>query len=171
MTADSAARTATVDAEMIRGMTWDAVIYTLTRPLAVIAYTALIAAFVVNAIVLGVLGGADQEQTTTLTWTMVAIAALIVASIIFTRASTRRAISTTMPSGSVVRVELGDASIKMVSKSGVSDVAYSTFRSVHVGRYAALLRLRGTSVVTVVPRILLSDDDVVRLKSRVKSTN
>ncbi|MCC2029398.1 hypothetical protein KEC56_07685 [Microbacterium sp. YMB-B2] len=166
MTADSPARTAVVDAEMIRAMTTDAVIYTLTRPLAVIAYAALIAAFVVNAIVLGMVGG-DQEQTTTLTWTMLAIAALIVASILFTRASTRRAISTTMPPGSVVRVEVGEESLKAVSKAGASEIRYATFRSVHVGRHAALLRLRGTSVVTVLPRAVLSDEDVALLKSRI----
>jgi hypothetical protein len=112
-------------------------------------------------------GGFDQDLTTTAVWTMVAIAALIVASIVFTRASSRRAISTATPSGSVVRVELGDEKITMVSKSGVSDVAYSTFRSVHVGRHAALLRLRGSSVVTVMPRALLNDADVALLKSKI----
>ncbi len=148
-------------------MTWDTVIYTLTRPLAVIAYTALVAAFIVNAVVLSMIGGADPEQATTLTWTMFAIAALIVASIIFTRASTRRALSAAMPSGSAVRVELEPESIRMIAKNGVSDVTYATFRSVRVGAHAVVLRLRGSSVVTVIPRSLLSDADVALLKSKI----
>lgn len=148
-------------------MTWDATIYIVTRPLAVIAYTALIAAFIINAIVLSMIGGADEDQTTNLSWTLVAIAALVIASIIFTRASTRRAITSAMPSGSRARVELGDESIRMFAENGVSDMAYSTFRAIRVGRHAAILQLRGASVVTAIPRTLLSDADVALLKSRI----
>lgn len=148
-------------------MTWDATIYIVTRPLAVVAYTALIAAFIVNAIVLSMIGGADEEQTANLSWTLVAIAALLIASIIFTRASTRRAITAAMPSGSRARVELGDESIRLFAENGVSDMAYSTFRAVRVGRHAAILQLRGASVVTAIPRSLLSDADVALLKSRI----
>jgi hypothetical protein len=36
-----------------------------------------------------------------------------------------------------------------------------------VGRHAALLRLRGSSVVTVMPRALLNDADVALLKSKI----
>ncbi|GEK87344.1 YcxB family protein [Microbacterium aerolatum] len=167
MTNGSSSRSLVVDAELLRGMTWDTVIYTLTRPLAVIAYAALVAAFILNAVVLSMIGGADPEQTTTLTWTMIAIAALVVASIIFTRASTRRALSAAMPSGSAVRVELEPESVRMIAKNGVSDVAYSTFRSVRIGKHAAVLRLRGSSVVTVIPRSLLSDADIALLKSKI----
>lgn len=148
-------------------MTWDATIYTLTRPLAVIAYTALIAAFVVNAVVLGMIGGADEEQSATLTWTLVAIAALIVASIVFTRASARRAITTAMPSGSSVRAEVGEQAIELFSKRGVSRMPYATFRGVRVGRHAVILLLRGASIVTTVPRAALSDADITQLKSKI----
>ena len=148
-------------------MTWDATIYTLTRPLAVIAYTALIAAFIVNAIVLGIIGGADAEQSTTLTWTLVAIAALTVASIMFTRASARRAIATAMPSGSSVRAAVGEQAIELFSKRGVSRMPYSTFRAVRVGRHTVILMLRDTSIVTTVPRAALSDADIAQVKSRI----
>lgn len=148
-------------------MTWDATIYTLTRPLAVIAYTALIAAFVVNAIVLGMLGQADGAQSTNLTWTLVAIAALFVASIIFTRASARRAITAAMPSGSSVRAELGEQAIELFAKRGVSRMPYATFRAVRVGRHAVILLLRGASIVTTVPRAALSDADIATLKSKI----
>ncbi len=157
----------TVDPELVRGMTADATLYSLTRPLALIAYTALLAAFVLNAIVLSAIGGADEEQTTTLTWTLVAIAAFAVASIVFTRAQVRRAISAAMPSGSSVAVSVGEQTIRLFAKNGVSDMAYSTFRAVRVGRHAAILQLRGASVVTAVPRALLSDDDIARLKSKI----
>ncbi|MGM7672015.1 YcxB family protein [Microbacterium sp. A93] len=148
-------------------MTWDATIYTLTRPLAIIAYAALIAAFVVNAIVLSIIGGVDDEQTANLSWTLFAIAALIVASIIFTKASVKRAITTSMPAGTKAAVQLGDETIKMISKRGVSDMAYSTFRAIRVGKHAVILQLRGQSVITAVPRALLSDADVTQLKSRI----
>lgn len=156
-----------VDPELLRGMTGDATIYSLTRPLALIAYTALLAAFVLNAIVLSMVSGVDEEQTTTLTWTLVAIAAFAVASIVFTRAQVRRAITTAMPSGSSVGVSLGDETIKLFAKNGVSDMAYATFRAVRVGRHAAILQLRGASVVTAVPRALLSDADIALLKQKI----
>lgn len=148
-------------------MTRDAMIFTLTRPLAIIAYTALVAAFIVNAAVLAMISPADQEQRTSLTLTLVAIAALIVASIIFTRASTRRAISIAMPSGTAVRAEVRETSIVVASKRGVSDMPFTTFRTVRVGRHAVLLLLSGTSVVTAVPRTLLSDVDIAQLKSKI----
>lgn len=167
MTADSDSRFVVVDAELLRGMTWDATIFTLTRPLAVVAYTALIAAFIVNAIVLGMLSPAAEEQRTSLMFTLVAIAALIIASFLFTRASTRRAITAAMPSGTSVRATVGEESIVVASQRGVSDMRYSTFRTVRVGRHAVLLLLRGASVVTAVPRRLLSDADITRLKSKI----
>lgn len=156
-----------VDPELLRGMTLDATIYSLTRPLALIAYAALLAAFVLNAIVLSIVSGVDEEQTTTLTWTLVAIAAFAVASIVFTRAQVRRAIMTAMPSGSTVGVSLGDKTIKLFAKNGVSDMAYSTFRAVRIGRHAAILQLRGASIVTALPRALLSDADIAQLKSKI----
>lgn len=148
-------------------MSADATIYSLTRPLALIAYTALIAAFVLNAIVLSIVGGVDEEQTTTLTWTLVAIAAFAVASIVFTRAQVRRAITTAMPAGSTVGVTLGEETITLFAKNGVSVMAYSTFRAVRVGRHAVILLLRGASVVTAIPRALLSDEDIALLKSKI----
>lgn len=167
MTSDSAPRSVLVDLELLRNLTWDATVYTLTRPLAITAYVALTAAFIVNAIVLAMIGGVDEEQTTKLTWTLIAIAALIAASIIFTRASVRRAISTAMPAGTKVAVQLDDETIRMMSKRGVSEMPYSTFRSVRIGKHAAILQLRGESVVTAVPRSLLNDDDIALLKSRI----
>ncbi|WP_417508257.1 YcxB family protein [Microbacterium sp.] len=167
MTADSTSHSVVIDAELLRGMTRDATIFTLTRPLAIIAYTALIAAFIVNAALLGMISPADEEQRTSVTLTLVAIAALIVASIIFTRASNRRAISTAMPSGSSVRAEVHEESIVVASKRGVSDMPFTTFRTMRVGRHAVLLLLRGDSVVTAVPRVLLSDAGVAQLKSKI----
>lgn len=167
MTSESAPRSVLVDLELLRNLTWDATIYTLTRPLAIIAYVALIAAFIVNAIVLAMIGGVDEEQTTKLTWTLVAIAALIAASVIFTRASVKRAVSTALPTGTRVGVQLDEDTIRVMSKRGVSEMPFSTFRSVRIGTHAVLLQLRGQSVVTAVPRSLLSDADIALLKSRI----
>jgi len=167
VTTEPESRSVVIDAELLRGMTGDAMIFTLTRPLALIAYTALTAAFVVNAIVVGMLPPGAEEQRSDLVLTLLAIAALIVGSIMFTRASTRRAISTAMPPGTAVSVRVGEESIVLASKRGVSDMRYSTFRAARVGRHAVLLLLRGASVVTAVPRGLLGDEDIARLKSKI----
>src|SRR5690554_583177 len=103
-------------------MVTDATLYAVTRPLAVIAYAALLAALIVNIIVLTTVSSPDAERASTLAWTPVAIAALIVASIMFTRASVRRAITAAMPSGSQVRVRVNEQSLQLVAKRGVSDM-------------------------------------------------
>lgn len=167
MSSASAPRSIVVDQELIRGMSWDALIYTLTRPLSVIAYAALLAAFIVDAIVLSRVAGIDDDRAATLTWTLIAIAALAVASIVYTRASVRRVISTAMPSGSKVSAEVHDAGIRLIAAHGVSNMPYSTFRSLRVGRHAAILRLQTRSVITAVPRVLLADDDIAALRARI----
>lgn len=167
VTAESGSRSVVVDAELLRGVTRDATLFTLTRPLAIVAYTALVAAFIVNAAVLGMIAPDDDERRTSAALTLVAIAALIVASLVFTRASNRRAISTAMPSGTTVRAEVREKSIVVASKRGISDMPFTTFRTVRVGRHAVLLLLRGTSVVTAVPRILLSDAEIAQVKSKI----
>ncbi|WP_300265835.1 YcxB family protein [Microbacterium sp.] len=167
MTTDSPPRSIQVDAELHRGMVGDAVLYALTRPLAVIAYTALLAALIVNIVVLTITGGAGGARAVTLSWMPVAIVALMVASIMFTRASVRRAITTAMPSGTTVSVQVKEKSIQLIAERGVSDMPYTTFTAVRVGKNAALLRLRGESVVTAVPRALLSDEDIALIRSRI----
>ncbi len=148
-------------------MVTDATLYAVTRPLAVIAYAALLAALIVNIIVLTTVSSPDAERASTLAWTPVAIAALIVASIMFTRASVRRAITAAMPSGSQVRVRVNEQSLQLVAKRGVSDMPYATFKAMRVGRHAALLQLRGESAITAVPRALLSDADIAMLRSKI----
>lgn len=167
MTRDDIPDSILVDADLQRGMVGDATLYALTRPVAVIAYTALLAAFIVNVSVLSIVGDAGGERATTLAWMPVAILALIVASVLFTRASVRRAITTAMPTGTQVRLQVGDKSIRLVATHGVSNMTYSTFTAMRVGRYAVLLRLRGGSVITAIPRVLLSDADIALLRSKI----
>ncbi|WP_460785627.1 hypothetical protein [Microbacterium tumbae] len=163
----SVPRTIQVDAELQRGMTFDATVYVVTRPLAIIAYAALLAAFVVNALILPMIIAADPERATTASLTLLALVALIVGSLLFTRASARRAIVTAMPSGSVVRVSVGAERIEIVAKQGVSEVAYDAFSGFKLGRHAALLRVRGTTVVTAFPRALLDDADIAHLRASI----
>jgi hypothetical protein len=156
-----------IDAELQRGMVFDTTVYIATRPIALIAYTALSAALVINIIVLSITASAGQEISATSMCTVPAIAALIIATLLFSRASTRRAITTAMPSGSSVRVTVGDAKIQIIAKQGVSEIPYATFNGFKVGRHAALLRVRGTSVVTAIPRALLTDDDIALLRAKI----
>ncbi len=160
-------RTVLVDAELQRGMTFDATVYVVTRPLAIVAYTALVAALVVNAAILPTLLVVDEDRARTGIFTLIALAALIVGSILFTRASARRAITTSMPLGSKVRVSVGAEKIEIVAKQGVSDVSYDAFSGFKLGRHAALLRVRGTTVVTAFPRALLDEQDIAQLRSAI----
>lgn len=161
-------RSIPIDAELQRGMAFDATVYVVTRPLAIIAYLALLGAFVFNAFALPVILRNDPERGSTATFTLIALAALIVASVVFTRASTRRAITTAMPAGSTVRVRVGEEKLEMVAKRGVSEVSYDTFNGFKVGRHAALLRVRGSNVVTAFPRALLSEADIARLRAKIR---
>ncbi|MGW8484318.1 YcxB family protein [Microbacterium sp. NPDC055903] len=168
MTNASEPRAIRVDADLLRGMTADATLYVLTRPLALTAYTALIAAAVVIAFTLPSLTVIDPQRATTLQWTLVLLLALLIASVVFTRSSVRRAITTAMPADSSVRVEVGEESLVIVTGKRLSDVRFDTFRSIRVGRHAALLRLRtSSSVITAIPRAALDDEEIARLRSAI----
>lgn len=167
MPAVSSSRSMRVDAALVQGMTRDAVVYTLTRPLALVAYAALGSAVVLTAIALSTALRAQPDQVGRFTLTLILLVAVIAGSVLLSRSSTRRALLAAMPPGSIVSVALGDDSIRVESAQGLSDVRYSTFRSVRVGRDAVLLRLRGASALTALPRPLISDEDIALLRSKI----
>ncbi|WP_051606397.1 YcxB family protein [Microbacterium sp. CH12i] len=148
-------------------MITDGTLYAVTRPLAILAYTTLLAAFIINIIVLTIIGDSGSDRASTLAWTPLAIAALIVASIMFTRSSVARAITTAMPAGTTVSASLDEDGIQLAAKRGRSVMVYSTFRAMRVGKHAVLLQLRGDSAITAVPRALLSDSDIALLRSKI----
>lgn len=48
-----------------------------------------------------------------------------------------------------------------------STIAYRTFQGIRVGTDAVLLKLRDASVMTAIPRALLSDEDIATLRSKI----
>ena len=94
---ESQARSVRMSPELLRGMAFDAVVYTVTRPLGAIAYLALAGALVFTAIALPQVTAFDPARATSMQWTLVLIIAFIAASVLFTRASARRTISTARP--------------------------------------------------------------------------
>lgn len=152
-----------VDEKLLRGMARDAAIYALTRPAAIVMWVALVAAFVVSILNLTATGGAQGLSGLL----PVASIALMVYAVVMTVAGARRAVRAANPPGSAVWIRLGDSSLHVGTGSRSSDIAYTTFQSVRAGRHAVLLRLRGASAVTAIPRALLSDDDIGTLRSRI----
>ena len=159
-----------IDAELQRHLRFDTLLFTLTRPVALIGYLALIAAAIFLASALPTISAQGRSNATLLQWLLFAIIALLVASIWFTRASIRRAIETAMPRGSFVRAEVQPHSLIIASKRGVSRARYAEVRSVHARRYSVLIRMHQASAVLTVPRAALSDDDLATLRQRIAET-
>jgi hypothetical protein len=157
----------TIDDPLLRRMARDAAIYSLTRPVAVVMWVAL-----AGALVLGVLNLADrtangQEASPLIAWTPAVVVVLAVYAIVLSVSSARRAVRAAMPVDAVVWVSIDDDQLRMGSDRRRSDIPYTTFQHVRVGRDAVLLKLRGSAVATAIPRVLLSDEDVATLRSRI----
>lgn len=148
-------------------MARDAAIYSLTRPVAIVMWLALAGALVLSILNLSVPVGPDQEPPFAGGWMPVIIVALGAYAVVMTVSTARRAVRAAMPIETVVWVELDDDGLRMGSGRRRSDIAYTTFQQVRVGKDAVLLKLRGSSVATAIPRALLSDDDVALLRSRI----
>ena len=153
----------TIDERLLRGMARDAAIYALTRPVAILMWIALLAAFVVSIFNLAATGGARGLSGLL----PVASVALMVYAVVMTVAGARRAVRAATPPGSTVWLRLDDSALHVGAGSRSSDISFSTFQSVRAGRHAVLFRLRGASAITAVPRALLSDEDIATLRSRI----
>jgi hypothetical protein len=64
-------------------------------------------------------------------------------------------------------VRLGETALHIGAGTRSSDIDYRTFQSVRVGKDAVLLKLRGASAITAVPRALLTDDDITQLRAHI----
>ncbi|MDN3444723.1 YcxB family protein [Microbacterium sp. APC 3901] len=153
----------TVDEQLLRGMARDAAIYALTRPVAIVMWIALLAAFVVSILNLTATDGARGLSGLL----PVASVALMVYAVVMTVAGARRAVRAATPPGSTVWLRLDDTALHVGAGSRSSDISYSTFQSVRAGRHAVLFKLRDASAITAVPRALLTDDDIGTLRSRI----
>ncbi|MFK3679901.1 YcxB family protein [Microbacterium sp. NPDC090218] len=162
-----APRSLTVDEGLLRRMARDAAIYSLTRPLALAMWVALAGALALSILNLSAPVAAGGRAPFGSGWMPLLIIGLGVYAVVMSVSTARRAVRTAMPVDSVVWAELEDGALKMGSGRRRSDIAYSTFQSMRVGRDAVLLKVRGASVATAIPRALLSDDDIATLRSRI----
>lgn len=154
----------TVDEGLLRRMARDAAVYSLTRPWALVMWAALTAALVTSILNLA---SAGAEAGVLTAWMPVAVVALGAYAVWLTVASARRAVRAAMPPDTVVWAEVGDTALRIGAARRTSEVPYREFRSLRAGRDAVLLKVRGASVATAVPRALLSDEDIAALRARI----
>lgn len=153
----------TVDDRLLRGMARDAAIYALTRPAAIVMWLALTAALVISILNLSATGGGRGMSALL----PVASIALMVYAVVMTVVGARRSVRSATPPGTVVWVRLGETALHIGAGTRSSDIDYRTFQSVRVGKDAVLLKLRGASAITAVPRALLTDDDITQLRAHI----
>lgn len=156
--------TVTIDEPLLRRMARDAAIYGLTRPWAIVMWVALAAGLVLSFLTLGS-GRADDSAPAG--WLPLATVGLGVVAVLATVSGARRAVRAATPPGTVVWARLEPDTLQIGADRRVSDIRYREFERIRVGRDAVILRIRRSSAVTVVPRVLLTDDDIARLRLSV----
>ncbi|MFF1542024.1 YcxB family protein [Microbacterium sp. NPDC058269] len=160
-------RSLTVDESLLRRMARDAAIYSLTRPAALVMWVALAGALVFSVLNLSIPVAPGEEGPFGAGWMPVIIVALAGFAIFMSVSGARTAVRIAMPVETVVWVSLEDDRLQMGSGRRRSDIAYTTFQRMHVGKDAVLLKLRDSSVATAIPRALLMDDDIATLRSKI----
>ncbi|MCS3441808.1 YcxB family protein [Microbacterium phyllosphaerae] len=153
----------TVDERLLRGMARDAAVYALTRPTAIIMWVALTAALALSILNQSAAGGSPGLSGLL----PVASIALMVYAVVMTIVGARRAVRSATPPGTVVWVRLGETALHIGAGTRSSDIDYRTFQSMRAGRDAVLLKLRGASAITAIPRSLLTDADIAQLRARI----
>lgn len=160
-------RSLTVDESLLRRMARDAAIYSLTRPVALLMWVALAAALVLSILNLSAPVAPGEEGPFGAGWMPVLILALAAFAIVMSVSGARTAVRIAMPVETVVWVSLEDDRLQMGSGRRRSEIPYRTFQNLRVGKDAVLLKLRGASVATAIPRALLTDEDIAVLRSRI----
>lgn len=163
----SSPRSLTIDESLLRRMAGDAAIYSLTRPWAIVMWAALAGGLVVSILNLNALNAAGADVPATAAWMPVITMALAVYAVVLTVTAARRAVRTATPPGTVVWVALEDAVLQVGAGRRTSEIRYDTFQSIRAGKDAVILRLRGASAATTIPRALLSDDEIAELRAKI----
>ncbi|WP_372967445.1 YcxB family protein [Microbacterium sp.] len=153
----------TVDERLLRGMARDAAIYALTRPVAIVMWVALTAALVLS--ILNLRAPGVREGISGLL--PVLSIGLMLYAVVMTIAGARRAVRAATPPGTTVWVRLGETALQIGAGTRTSDIPYTTFQGLRAGRDAVIFRISGSTAVTAVPRSLVSDEDIARLRSLI----
>jgi Na+/proline symporter len=85
------------------------------------------------------------------------------------RRTMRRSLTAAYPVGSFVGVDVSEESLRIETARGTSVVDYATFRGVIERSSVVLLQLRGSQIVSVLPRELLDPADITLLRDRIGS--
>lgn len=155
--------TVTVDERLLRGMARDAAVYALTRPTAIVMWIALAGALALSILNLSAAGGSPGLSGLL----PVASIVLMVYAVVMTIVGARRSVRSATPPGTAVWVRLGETALHIGAGTRSSDIDYRTFQSMRAGTDAVLLKLRGASAITAIPRTLLSDADIATLRARI----
>lgn len=148
-------------------MSRDTTIFLLTRPLSVVVWGVLAVALGVTVVSFGTVAALAPGQAGEMIVMPVLVLGVMVLYVVFTVVTVRRSLTAAMPEGTSVSVEVGEEELRVESAQGGSRIRYSTFRSIRAGRDAVMLQLRGSSVITALPRVLVPDADIERIRAKI----
>ncbi|HWV48969.1 MAG TPA: hypothetical protein VN035_05880 [Microbacterium sp.] len=162
-----APRSVQVDRDLLTRMSRDATVFLLTRPLSIVVWVLLGTGLVWTLIPFITALTAAPSQAGRLVVMPALFAGLVVLYILFSAVSVRRSLTATMPEGTSVSVRVGENELRVESARGTSRIAFSGFRSMKAGRDAVMLQLREGSAMTALPRAVVSDADIERLRAQI----
>ncbi|UYO98114.1 hypothetical protein OED01_05210 [Microbacterium sp. M28] len=162
-----APRRVRVDRDLLTRMSRDATIFLLTRPLSIVVWGLLGAGLLWTLAPFGTALANAPSQAGRLVVMPALFAGVMVLYVILTITSVRRSLAVTMPEGSTVSVIVGQRELRVESARGTSRIAFSSFRRVRAGRDAVMLQLRDSSAMTALPRAVVSDADIARLRAEI----
>lgn len=160
-------RSVTVDVGLLKRMARDAAIFSLTRPAAIVMWLALAAALLVSILNLTARTSAGQTDVGPAGWMPPLILLLAAYAVAMSISSARRAVRVAMPPETVVWVAVEADRLRVGADRRQSVMSYDTFQSMRVGADAVVLKLRDGSVATAIPRVLLTDEEIAVLRSRI----
>lgn len=156
-----------VDRDLLTRMSRDATIFLLTRPLSIVVWVLLGAGLLWTLVPFGSALAAAPSQAGRLVVMPALFAGIMILYVILTMTSVRRSLSATMPEGTSVSVTVGEKELRVESARGTSRVAFSTFRRMKAGPAAVMLQLRDSSAMTALPRAVVSDADIARMRAKI----
>jgi len=116
-------------------------------------------------VVLVTIFGITQHQIVT----AIAVAVLTLALIVWQlRRNVVRALKSSMPPGSVHTCRYSEESMASTGPLGYSEVRFSAFSSIWIGRRAVVLRQHGTRVVQILPVELMPPDKVALVRAGLR---
>lgn len=160
-------RSVTVDLGLLTRMARDAAIFSLTRPAAIVMWLALAAALLVSILNLTARTAEGATDVGVAAWMPPIILLLAAYAVAMSISSARRAVRIAMPPGTVVWASADEDRLRIGADRRQSAIDYGSFQSMRVGADAVVLKLRDASVATAIPRVLLTDDEIAALRSRI----